>query len=136
MKSPPATPILIFQEALEKLKRIGQEHILSHYKTLTPVQQKHLREQITHLDIDLFLRQHTLLKTDQKRDISLEPYTASFHSGNENDFQRGERLMREGRCACLLLAGGQASRLGCTGPKGCYPVSFVKKKSLFQLVAE
>ncbi|MFZ0564916.1 MAG: UTP--glucose-1-phosphate uridylyltransferase, partial [Chlamydiales bacterium] len=42
----------------------------------------------------------------------------------------------EGRCACLLLAGGQASRLGCTGPKGCYPVSFVKKKSLFQLVAE
>jgi len=36
----------------------------------------------------------------------------------------------------LLLAGGEGSRLRFDGPKGCFPISVVQKKSLFQLFAE
>ncbi|MGZ3809994.1 MAG: UTP--glucose-1-phosphate uridylyltransferase, partial [Bacteriovorax sp.] len=37
---------------------------------------------------------------------------------------------------CLLVAGGQGSRLSFEGPKGTFPVSLIQHKSLFQLFAE
>jgi UDP-N-acetylglucosamine/UDP-N-acetylgalactosamine diphosphorylase len=48
----------------------------------------------------------------------------------------GLKLLAEGKVGCLLIAGGQGSRLNYTKPKGLYPVSLVQKKSLFQLFAE
>jgi UDP-N-acetylglucosamine/UDP-N-acetylgalactosamine diphosphorylase len=48
----------------------------------------------------------------------------------------GEALLRENRVAVLVVAGGQGSRFGFEGPKGIFPVSPVKKKSLFQLFSE
>jgi UDP-N-acetylglucosamine/UDP-N-acetylgalactosamine diphosphorylase len=35
-----------------------------------------------------------------------------------------------------MVAGGQGTRLGFDGPKGCYLISPVKGKSLFQLFYE
>ncbi|MEI6126988.1 MAG: UTP--glucose-1-phosphate uridylyltransferase, partial [Pseudomonadota bacterium] len=48
----------------------------------------------------------------------------------------GEEYLRQGKVAIFLVAGGQGTRLGFAGPKGCFPVSPVKHKSLFQLFAE
>ncbi len=41
-----------------------------------------------------------------------------------------------GRMGCIILAGGQGSRLGSDEPKGFFPVSLIQKKSLFQLFFE
>jgi UDP-N-acetylglucosamine/UDP-N-acetylgalactosamine diphosphorylase len=48
----------------------------------------------------------------------------------------GRQALYNGRVALFLVAGGQGSRLGFDGPKGCFPVSPLKAKSLFQLFAE
>ncbi len=48
----------------------------------------------------------------------------------------GLKLLREGKLACLILAGGEGSRLGSCAPKGTFPVTLCKKKSLFQLFSE
>ena len=48
----------------------------------------------------------------------------------------GRQALSDGRVALYLVAGGQGSRLGFDGPKGCFPVSPLKSKSLFQLFAE
>lgn len=48
----------------------------------------------------------------------------------------GRQALSDGRVALFLVAGGQGSRLGFDGPKGCFPVSPLKAKSLFQLFAE
>ena len=48
----------------------------------------------------------------------------------------GGELLRSGRCGVVLVAGGQGSRLGFKGPKGCYPIAPLSGKTLFQLHAE
>ena len=48
----------------------------------------------------------------------------------------GEDYLREGKVGIFLVAGGQGTRLGFKGPKGCFPLSPVKRKTLFQLFAE
>jgi UDP-N-acetylglucosamine/UDP-N-acetylgalactosamine diphosphorylase len=48
----------------------------------------------------------------------------------------GESLIRRGKVAAFVVAGGQGSRLGYEGPKGCYPAGAVTGKPLFALFAE
>lgn len=40
------------------------------------------------------------------------------------------------KMGCLILAGGQASRLGIDAPKGTFPITRIRQKSLFQYLLE
>ena len=64
------------------------------------------------------------------------PKTAEEIRRREKARLLGESLLRDGKVAVLIVAGGQGSRLGFEGPKGEYPISPLKGKSLFQLFAE
>ena len=57
-------------------------------------------------------------------------------SGSLENKEKGAQLLAEGKVGCLIVAGGQGSRLNYVKPKGLYPVSLIKQKSLFQLFAE
>ena len=48
----------------------------------------------------------------------------------------GERMLREGKVAAFIVAGGQGTRLGWDAPKGTFPATPVRKASLFQAFAE
>ncbi len=50
--------------------------------------------------------------------------------------QVGNDLLKQGKVAALIVAGGQGTRLGFDGPKGTYPITPVLKKTLFQYFAE
>jgi UDP-N-acetylglucosamine/UDP-N-acetylgalactosamine diphosphorylase len=50
--------------------------------------------------------------------------------------EAGEAALRAGRVAAFTVAGGQGTRLGYDGPKGTFPVTPIKKKTLFQVFAE
>jgi UDP-N-acetylglucosamine/UDP-N-acetylgalactosamine diphosphorylase len=57
--------------------------------------------------------------------------------GGENRYaELGRQWMAQGACGCVLVAGGQGTRLGFAGPKGLFPVTVIKKKSLFQRICE
>ncbi len=45
--------------------------------------------------------------------------------------EAGEKELRNGRVAALLVAGGQGSRLGYDGPKGCYEIGPISNAPLF-----
>ena len=49
---------------------------------------------------------------------------------------RGLQLVAEGKVAAFVVAGGQGTRLGFDGPKGCLEATPVTRKSLFQVLAE
>jgi len=50
--------------------------------------------------------------------------------------ERGERMLREGRVAALVVAGGQGTRLGFDGPKGAYPLGPVTDRTLYEIHAQ
>jgi UDP-N-acetylglucosamine/UDP-N-acetylgalactosamine diphosphorylase len=45
-------------------------------------------------------------------------------------------LLSQGKVACLVLAGGQGTRLGASLPKALVPVTLVRQKTLLQLLCE
>ncbi len=48
----------------------------------------------------------------------------------------GEAAIAAGKTGYLMVAGGQGSRLGFNGPKGMFPISPLRKASLYQIFSE
>lgn len=136
MNNSSPSPLLSTKEVFDKLNTLGQSHLLRYWKELTREQKEHFRKEITSLDPLLFERQKEVFLHPNRRKKKIKPFTSSNLWGNKEDRKKGEALLRENKCACLILAGGQGSRLRYEGPKGCYPISRIKGKTLFQLVAE
>lgn len=125
-----------YQQALLKLTSIGQSHLLKYWESLTPPQREEFLEQIARLDIDVFNKQKQLLKQNTISQRQIEPFKNYHFAGNLADQKRGKELIAQGLMGCLMVAGGQATRLQLNGPKGMFPVTNVKHKSFFQLFAE
>ena len=124
-------------KALDELKILGQEHILNNVSHLTIDQQNELYKQIESIDIPTFQIQQRMLLSPQHFSInSIEPYNNFAVAGSHKDFNTGKELIAAGKVGCLVVAGGQGTRLRLEGPKGMFPVSLIKNKSLFQLLAE
>lgn len=125
----------------EKLFEIDQPHLLDGWEKLSIHSKSLLAKQIESLDIPTFLKQKQLIlniKSNpfEKNQFHFTPFDRYQRSGNFMNFTFGKKLIAEGRLGCLIIAGGQGTRLDSRGPKGAYPVSIIKQKSLFQLFAE
>jgi len=55
---------------------------------------------------------------------------------HEEARRHGGELLEAGRVAVLVVAGGQATRLGYDGPKGAFPIGPITDRSLFELQAQ
>jgi len=126
-----------FSVLKNKLSLIGEEHLLKYWDTLAEISRTALATQIQNLDFSTILTQKKLLQIPStKTPLSFEPFQNCEKSGNLKLKQMGEELLTEGKVGCLVIAGGQGTRLNLDGPKGTYPISIIKHKSLFQLLAE
>ncbi len=130
-----------YQELKNKLSQYGQEDILRFWDELSAEKQESLCSQIEKIDFELL--QSLINSIDLEKDSSprvMQPDTVislAQRSRLDADMQKqGEQLLREGKVAAFLVAGGQGSRLGYSGPKGIYPITPIKNKSLFHLHAE
>ncbi len=89
-----------------------------------------------HIDQEMLLAQQKLLKQNAFTPLQIAPFTEFSHAGNDNDEETGTRALEKGLVGCLMVAGGQGSRLRFDGPKGIFPIMEGSNKSLFQLFAE
>ena len=124
-----------YVEALEKLAGCGQEHLLAYWKKLTKVQRKALLDQIAVIDPAELKRCRAAL--DKGGDVfdsskGKAPKVAKLKGAAlSKAIAAGEKELREGKVAALLVAGGQGSRLGYDGPKGCYSIGPITGAPLF-----
>lgn len=124
------------QETINLLSAIGSEKLLRHWEGLAPAQKQRLALQIEQIDIPTFRLQQQLIDESQTKNRAILPFTHYSKAGNNEDKLTGKKMIAEGLVGCLIVAGGQGSRLRIDGPKGLCKVTKVRQKSLFQLFAE
>lgn len=115
----------------KQLKELQQSHLLNAIDLLSDAQKNRLKEQCS----SFFQTRSTL---SAKTHI-LKPTPSPLYKckpATEKDVIEGSFLVKQGKVASVLLAGGLGTRLGLNGPKGCLSISKIKEKSLFQLYIE
>jgi UDP-N-acetylglucosamine/UDP-N-acetylgalactosamine diphosphorylase len=130
--------LAIPEEVRTQLRHHGQEHVLHWWSELTDNQRHLLLSQLRLIDVaqlqTLFAERHRgwhLPALDKI--LPAEPVCLN----NARDTaEHGEKVLRRGEMAALVVAGGQGSRLGATQPKGMFAVGPVSGNSLYQIHAE
>ena len=137
-----------FEGLRESLAACGQAHLLTFWADLSPSQRDHLQAQIADLDlaripgwIETLVRGETgvsVLPADFEpaRSYSAQPRTGAERDKYAQAVALGEKLIAAGKVGAFVVAGGQGTRLGFDGPKGNYPISPARNKTLFQIFAE
>lgn len=126
----------------KKLKELGQREIISLLRTENgPVSEELIRRDLEGVDAGFFTRlvKGDFLYTPPSGTMEPEEVIPSTFAQTKEALacrEEGLRLLKQGRVAALVVAGGQGSRLGVNGPKGIVGVTPVKRKSLFQVFAE
>ena len=125
-------------EARLLLSEAGQSHVLAFWDRLGEDARARLLAQIASIDWNAVAELRGVLARaggpESARPAGpLEPAPVVELSGaaRADAAARGEAELRAGRVAALLVAGGQGSRLGFDGPKGCCPVGPVSDEPLF-----
>ncbi|MBN1391214.1 MAG: UDPGP type 1 family protein [Sedimentisphaerales bacterium] len=135
-------------EKTEKLlKNHNQSHLLAFWEQLSHTQRQKLLLQIEGLDfseIDKWVVDYVKKPAAAVIPANLAP--PPFYALNPLDSEQkrkyeqaenlGKELISAGKVAAFVVAGGQGTRLGFDGPKGNFPISPVKNKTLFQIFAE
>lgn len=132
-----------YQQLIEKVYQFKQEQIFRFWDELNENEKIGLLQQINTIDFELMSKLSKkaigeLVKEVKEEQLEIADII-SLEDRNKDEAEAreiGENLLRQGKMAAFLVAGGQGTRLGFEGPKGMYPVTPVKKKSLFQLHAE
>ena len=124
-----------YAEAEKMLKKCGQEHVLAYWKKLNKKEQAALLEQIAKSEPkNLAYCQQALKAGADVPDSSKgkAPKVAVLKGKKLAEaVAAGEKELKAGKVAALLVAGGQGSRLGYEGPKGCYSIGPITGAPLF-----
>lgn len=124
-----------YNEAMEKLKKYGQEHVLKYYDELPDEQRNTLIEQIDRTDFTVIGQ----AAETGKRGI-IAPIKAmtipEIDMGRERFERIGMEAIKAGKLGAVLLAGGMGTRLGSDAPKGMYDIGISKPVYIFQRLIE
>jgi UDP-N-acetylglucosamine/UDP-N-acetylgalactosamine diphosphorylase len=134
-------------QLIESFRRAGQGQVFAFYDRLSPAQQQRLLDEAAEIDLaEVDRLTKTLLAKGAATGVNLDglapaPYEKRpEHGGDSAAWAKakvaGEDALRRGRVAAFTVAGGQGTRLGYDGPKGTFPVTPLKQKTLFQVFAE
>ncbi len=135
------------EETRKLLKKHGQSHLLGFWEQLDDGQKQGLLAQIQGLDlakIDQWEKDF-ITRSDSaaiRIDFSPAPFYSAVPAGAEQQrryrqaVETGRKAISAGKVAAFVVAGGQGTRLGFDGPKGDFPITPVRNKTLFQVFAD
>ena len=133
----------------EKFAEANQAHVLDHFESLTEEQQTLLLNDLSQFDPSsmnqLFqdLVESAQLAEDpsqaglEKMEDDFIADTQKMSEEEKSEYEnRGLEIIRKGKAACVILAGGSGSRLGFEHPKGMFDIDLPSGKSIFQVLTE
>ena len=132
-------------EIRKRAEEADQGHLFAWWSELNQAERECLLEGIDSIDFpQLESLVRNLVMDPAKEDaVALEPAPIIPIPTSEPERkarnvakEHGESLLREGKVAPLVVAGGQGTRLGFDGPKGAFPIGPLSKKCLFAFLAE
>lgn len=137
----------------DHLEHLGQSRLLAHLSGLEAASQERLAAQLGAINWQQVQTMQALAAHDAPTaalsvdpawlQTAVTPAGPRLRSGGPSPVgplsptaarERGETLLADGGAGVILVAGGQASRLRCEGPKGIYRVAPVSQASLFELL--
>lgn len=121
------------------LEQRNQGHLFNNWQDRDPGRKQRLLEDLAELDLEQLDRLLCCLQQPPAPPPALSTYpvcTREKQRRRRGLQAKGEEYLQSGRTAYLTAAGGQGSRLGFEGPKGMFPISPLRKASLFQIFAE
>ncbi|WP_288885876.1 UTP--glucose-1-phosphate uridylyltransferase [uncultured Eubacterium sp.] len=126
---------------MEKIKEIleknNQEQLLKFVDELSDNEKKELLQQISEIDFSLL----DLLKDENKQAKKgvitpiLDVARLTDIEANSDKYKEvGLEIIRQGKAAAVLLAGGMGTRLGSDKPKGMYNIGITKDVYIFEMI--
>ncbi len=115
---------------------LNQPQIVAHWESLTSAQQASLSEQIDAIDLNLLSRLREVMAKEVEKDPDVSPLKNTKAAGSDEARAKGEELLAEGKVGCLIMAGGMGTRLQFDGPKGMFPITIGRNKTLFEFFAD
>ena len=126
---------MTYAQALEKLKRYGQEHVLAWYDTLEAPEREALLREVEETDLDPILGFRAALEPRGAGE-KIEPLAAlelpEIEANRERVTARGLEAIRDRKLAAVLLAGGQGTRLGVDKSKGLVDIGLTHPLYIFE----
>ena len=136
-----------YENTKKLLKNHHQRHLLTFWDKLDKGQRQDLLAQIQRLDldkIDIWVKKFIknpvsdAISDDFAPALSYNPDPVGPQQQRKyaEAVKLGKELISAGKVAAFVVAGGQGTRLGFDGPKGNFPISPIKKKTLFRIFAD
>lgn len=120
---------------MTKTELYGQQHLLKFYDELDEEQREKLTNQTDEIDFSILSQIHAEHSTQKG---VIEPIDAlktdEIEKNRDLYFQIGKQAIQNGKVGCVLLAGGQGTRLGLDKPKGMLNVGSSKEIYLFEIL--
>ncbi len=140
----------IKRHLLSLLEPCGQTHLLHFWDSLIAAEKERLATQIQAVDwpkvtawakklLDPAASEAGGIPFDRLVPAPyqpLHPETPKQEEFHKASIARGLEMLRTGKVAAFTVAGGQGTRLGFSAPKGTFPLTPLRHKSLFQIFAE
>lgn len=115
------------------LERHGQLHVLKWWDELGSDGRSRLLSQVERIDWSLLARAREHISAPKGR---IEPIDgldlSAVEAHREEYFKAGKDAVRAGKVACVLLAGGQGTRLGSDAPKGTFDIGVTHPLFIFE----
>lgn len=125
-----------YNEALEKLKEYGQEHVLKYFEELSKEEQAELLNQIEATDFSIIKMCKNKEEAAKKGIISPLGAMQLSEIATKKDeyYNAGITAIKNGKVGAVLLAGGMGTRLGSDNPKGMYNIGETKDVFIFERI--